>query len=86
MILYSALAVKDDDLVLIGGSRAHRHFIHLHGSAAWSAAAGLTLIGAVLIFGGFDQSDPPKIRPRFRYALLIAVVGLLVGVGLSTWS
>jgi hypothetical protein len=84
VILYCTVALMNDDLVLMVASSRNIRFIHLHGRAAWYAAAGLVLVAGVLIVGGFDTSDPPRIRPKFRLVLRCALVAILVGVALST--
>ncbi len=54
IVIYAAVALINDDLVLVGGIRINRRLLHLHGHAAWCASAGLILVAGVLIVGGFE--------------------------------
>jgi hypothetical protein len=84
VILYATLGLVYDDLVFPNGGRYHIRIVHLHGRAAWLGALGLIVIAAVPILGGLDQSDPPKIRPKFRLLLLIALILIVMAIVVQT--
>jgi hypothetical protein len=86
VILYAVLAVVYDDVMFILPNKYgfHPTVIELHGRAAWLAALGLVVIAAVPIFGGLDQSDPPKIRPKFRLVFMFACILIVIAIGVQS--
>jgi hypothetical protein len=76
VVLYTFIgALRGDRLVprLTG-----RTPMHLSGVAAWIATAAVLVAATAVALGGLDSSDPPKIRPKFRWAFRHAGVVLVL--------
>jgi hypothetical protein len=74
--LYALIGALRGDL-LIPLFLGHRQ-IHLAGVAAWIAATAALVVAMAVALGGLDTTDPPKIRPQFRWVFRLAGINLLL--------
>jgi hypothetical protein len=71
LTLYVVASVASGELY-IPMLAANSPEIHLHGRAAWMGEGAVLLVAGLIIAGGLDNSDPPRIWPAFRIAFRIA--------------
>jgi hypothetical protein len=81
VVLYTVIGALTGDLVI--PSLSGRHSMHLAGVAAWIAMVAALLVAIAIALGGLDTSDPPRIRPKFRWAFRLA--GITLGVA-ACWQ
>jgi hypothetical protein len=74
--LYTFIGAVRGDLVIPG--LFWRRPMHLAGVAAWIAMAAVLVGAAGVALGGLDTSDPPKVRPEFRWAFRLAGIVLVL--------
>jgi hypothetical protein len=51
---------------------------HIDGSAARLGSVAILVIAIAIVLGGLDDSDPPRISARFRWAFRLAAIVLMV--------
>jgi len=73
---YALIGALRGDLVIPG--LLGRRPIHLAGLAACIATVAALMATTAVALGGLDTSDPPKIRPKFRWAFRLAGITLLL--------
>jgi hypothetical protein len=77
--LYAALGLLFDN-VMIPYYRRFRGFgeIQLHGHAAWIAGLAMLLLASIPFLNRVDDAKTLVVKPRFRYALLVAVLLFII--------